>query len=301
MKTFVLLVACLAAVASAEWIEIDWSRVRPIEEFDHYWERLPQELQIYRHVRPSHRVTNGQEATPGQFPYQIALVSEFVITSGLCGGSVLTNNFILTAAHCVVGTAGILASGGTAIIGAHNRNTAEASQQRIRFSGPGVIPHPFYASSNLRNDIAVVRLDAPIVFNDRVQPVRLPARSDTRQFGGFLGTVSGFGRTSDASTTTSDVVMFTTNPVMTNADCIAQWNSALIEPQQVCLSGEGGRSACNGDSGGPLAVQDGGSLQIGVVSFGSAGGCSIGMPSVYARVSFFLDWIVANSDFVAAA
>ncbi|XP_040160552.1 chymotrypsin BI-like [Anopheles arabiensis] len=301
MKTFVLLVACLAAVASAEWIEIDWSRVRPIEEFDHYWERLPQELQIYRHVRPSPRVTNGQEATPGQFPYQIALVSEFVITSGLCGGSVLTNNFILTAAHCVVGTAGILASGGTAIIGAHNRNTAEASQQRIRFSGPGVIPHPFYASSNLRNDIALVRLDAPIVFNDRVQPVRLPARSDTRQFGGFLGTVSGFGRTSDASTATSDVVMFTTNPVMTNADCIAQWNSALIEPQQVCLSGEGGRSACNGDSGGPLAVQDGGSLQIGVVSFGSAGGCSIGMPSVYARVSFFLDWIVANSDFVAAA
>ncbi|KFB45036.1 AGAP005669-PA-like protein [Anopheles sinensis] len=300
MKTFALLVGLLA-VASAEWIDIDWSKVRPIEEFDHYWARLPAELQIYRHMRPSARIVNGQEATPGQFPYQIALISEFIITSGLCGGSVLTNNYILTAAHCVVGTAGILATGGTAIIGAHNRDIQEASQQRIRFSGPGVIPHPQYDSTNLRNDIAVVRLDSPITFNDRVQPARLPARSDTRQFGGVLGTVSGFGRTSDASTATSSVVMYTTNPVMTNADCIAQWNTVLIQPQNVCMSGANGRSACNGDSGGPLAVQDGGSLQIGIVSFGSAAGCSIGMPSVYARVSFFLDFIEANSDFVASA
>uniref|UniRef100_A0A182J325 Uncharacterized protein n=1 Tax=Anopheles atroparvus TaxID=41427 RepID=A0A182J325_ANOAO len=300
MKSFALLVVLLA-VASAEWIDIDWSKVRPIEEFDHYWARLPAELQIYRNVRPSARVTNGQPATPGQFPYQIALISEFIISSGLCGGSVLTNNYILTAAHCVVGTAGILATGGTAIMGAQNRNVNEPEQQRIRFSGPGVIPHPQYTSATIRNDIAVVRLDSPITFTARIQPVRLPARSDTRQFGGFLGTVSGFGRTSDASTATSDVVMFTTNPVMTNADCIASWNTALIQPQNVCLSGADGRSACNGDSGGPLAVQDGGSLQIGVVSFGSAGGCSIGMPSVYARVSFFLDFIESNSDFTASA
>ncbi|XP_058120914.1 brachyurin-like [Anopheles ziemanni] len=301
MKAFALLVGLLA-VASAKSIDIDWSNVRPIEEFDHYWARLPAELQVYRHMRPSARVTNGQEATPGQFPYQIALISEFIITSGLCGASVLTNNYILTAAHCVVGTAGILATGGTAIIGAHNRINVEPTQQRIRFSGPGVIPHPQYDPSNIRNDIAVVRLDSPITFNERVQPARLPARSDTRQFGGVLGTVSGFGRTSDASPDVSNVVMFTTNPVLTNADCLAQWNSpAIIQPQNVCLSGEGGRSACNGDSGGPLAVQDGGSLQIGVVSFGSAGGCSIGMPSVYARVSFFLDFIEANSDFVASA
>ncbi|XP_050091307.1 brachyurin-like [Anopheles aquasalis] len=300
MKTFVLLVA-LFAVASAEWIDIDWSKVRRIEEFDHYWERLPAEMQIYRKALPSHRVVGGQEATPGQFPYQIALISEFIISSGLCGGSVLTNNFILTAAHCVVTTGSIQATGGTAIIGAHNRINQEPTQQRIRFSGPGVFPHPQYSSATIRNDIAVVRLDTPITFNDRVQPVRLPGRSDTRQFGGLIGTVSGFGRTSDASNDVSPVVMFTTNPVMTNADCIAQWNAILIQDQNVCLSGDGGRSACNGDSGGPLAVQDGGaSLQIGVVSFGSAAGCAAGMPSVYARVSHFLAWIEATSDFVAS-
>ncbi|XP_049299566.1 brachyurin-like [Anopheles funestus] len=298
MKTAVLLVGLLA-VASAEWIDIDWSTVRPIEEFDHYWERLPAEMQIYRKMMPSHRVTNGQEATPGQFPYQIALLSEFATGTGLCGGTVLTNNFILTAAHCVVSGASTLASGGTAIMGAHNRNVQEATQQRIRFSSGGIIRHPQYTTTNIRNDIAVVRLNSPITFNARVQPARLPARSDSRQFGGFTGTVSGFGRTSDGSQATSAVVRFARNPVMSNADCIARWNTALIQPQNVCLSGEGGRSSCNGDSGGPLTVQDGGSLQIGVVSFGSAAGCSIGMPSVYARVSFFLGWIEANSDFTA--
>ncbi|XP_049299573.1 brachyurin-like [Anopheles funestus] len=297
MKTFVLLVALFAAANA----DIDWSKVRPIEEFDHYWARLPQELQIYRHAIPSHRIVNGQEATPGQFPYQIALLSNFPTGTGLCGGSVLTNNYILTAAHCVISGATTLALGGTAIIGAHNRNVVEPTQQRIDFTTAGIVAHPGYTPTNIRNDVAVVRLNSPITFTDRIQPARLPGRSDTRQFGGFTGTVSGFGRTSDASQATSAVVMFTSNPVMTNADCIASWNSVLIEPQNVCLSAEGGRSSCNGDSGGPLAVQDGGSLQIGIVSFGSAAGCAVGMPSVYARVSFFLDFIESNSDFTAAA
>ncbi|EAL39889.3 AGAP005689-PA [Anopheles gambiae str. PEST] len=300
MRSFVLVFAVLAAVASAEWIDIDWSTVRPIEEFDHYWERLPAELQVYREKLPSHRITNGQEATPGQFPFQIALISEFASGNGLCGGSVLTRNFILTAAHCVVSGASTLASGGVAIMGAHNRNIQESTQQRIRFATSGIRRHPSYSSSTLRNDIATVRLNSPMTFTTRIQPIRLPGRSDTRQFGGFTGTVSGFGRTSDASSATSAVVRFTTNPVMTNTDCIARWGSTVVN-QHVCLSGAGGRSSCNGDSGGPLTVQSGGTMQIGVVSFGSVNGCAIGMPSVYARVTFFLDWIVANSDFVPQA
>uniref|UniRef100_A0A182JG28 Peptidase S1 domain-containing protein n=1 Tax=Anopheles atroparvus TaxID=41427 RepID=A0A182JG28_ANOAO len=301
MKSFALLVVLLA-VASAKSIDIDWSQVRPIEEFDHYWARLPAEMQIYRSQRPSGRITNGQVATPGQFPYQIALLSNFPTGTGLCGGSVLTNNYILTAAHCVVSGATTLALSGTAIMGAQNRNVNEPEQQRIGFTTAGIIPHPQYSPTNIRNDIAVVRLSSPITFTPRIQPARLPARSDTRQFGGMMGTVSGFGRTSDALPGTSAVVMFTSNPVLTNADCLGFWNNnaAIIQPQNVCLSGADGRSSCNGDSGGPLAVQDGGSLQIGVVSFGSAAGCAIGMPSVYARVSFFLDFIENNSDFTAA-
>uniref|UniRef100_A0A182M6N8 Peptidase S1 domain-containing protein n=1 Tax=Anopheles culicifacies TaxID=139723 RepID=A0A182M6N8_9DIPT len=117
----------------------------------------------------------------------------------------------------------------------------------------------------------------------------------------MIGTVSGFGRTTDTGST-SPVVRFTSNPVMTNADCNRHWSTTQVQPQNVCQTTDGGRSSCNGDSGGPLTVQDGGrSLQIGLVSFGSAAsGCSGPMPKVFARVSYFLDFIEANSDFVAA-
>lgn len=293
MKSFVLLVA-LVAVAAAE---IDWSKVRPIEEFDHYWARLPAEMQAFRYTFPNRRITNGEEATPGQFPYQVALISNFPGGSGLCGASVLTNNYILTAAHCVQG-----ASGGTAIIGAHNRLNNEPSQQSISFDVSGINMHEGYNPNTIRNDVATVRLNIPIVFNDRVQPVRMTSHSDGRTFAGMMGVVSGFGRTSDASQATSPVVRFTSNPIMTNADCLASWggNTDIIGAQNICLSGVGGRSSCNGDSGGPLTVTHGGAtLQVGLVSFGSAAGCSIGMPSVYARLTYFLRWIEDNSDFVA--
>ncbi|XP_049299565.1 brachyurin-like isoform X2 [Anopheles funestus] len=299
MKTSVLL-AALFAIASAEWIDIDWSTVRRVEEFDHYWARLPQEYQIYRYATPSHRIVNGEEAIPGQFPYQIALLTNFGAGTSLCGGSVLTNNYILTAAHCVVDET-TLATGGTAIMGVHNRNVQEATQQRIAFTTAGIIPHPGYTRTNIRNDVAVVRLNSPITFTDRIQPTRLPGRSDTRQFGGMIGTVSGFGRTTDTGST-SPVVRYTSNPIMNNVDCNMHWSTNLVQPQNVCMTTDGGRASCNGDSGGPLTVQDGGSsLQVGIVSFGSSAGCSSPTPKVFARVSYFLDFIESNSDFTAAA
>ncbi|XP_058457228.1 brachyurin-like [Malaya genurostris] len=292
MKTLVLIVTYLV-VARAKWIDIDWSQVRPIEEFDHYWAGLPAELQALRNTSAScSRITNGQEAVPGEFPYQIALLIQFTEGTALCGGSVLTNYYILTAAHCVQDSLG-----GTAIIGAHNRSHNEDSQQRIGFGTSGIVIHSGYDRTNIRNDIAVVRLNSAIEFNKRVQPTSIPVAGDNRTFSGFIGTVTGFGRTTDSGSTSS-VVMFTRNPIMTNADCLQTWNSNenLIQDQNICLSGDGGRSSCNGDSGGPLTVRDTDSLQVGIVSFGSASGCSIGMPSVYARVTFFRDWIVANSD-----
>ncbi|XP_041771717.1 brachyurin-like [Anopheles merus] len=292
-----LLAVC--SLASAEWIDIDWSQVKPIEEFDHYWQRLPAEMQYLRHARPSARIVNGQQATPGQFPYQVALLSNFGTGTGLCGATIITNNFLLTAAHCVVGGNGQVAIGGTAILGAHDRTVVEPSQQRIAFSQNGIFVHPSYNPSTIRNDIATVRLNTPATFNARVQPIDLPARSDARTFAGVQGTASGFGRTSDASTATSPVVMFTRNPILSNAQCNSFWSTAVVQAQNVCLDATGGRSPCNGDSGGPLAVQDGGrSLEVGIASFVSAAGCASGAPSVWVRISFFRDWIQQNSDYV---
>uniref|UniRef100_A0A8W7PWY7 Peptidase S1 domain-containing protein n=1 Tax=Anopheles coluzzii TaxID=1518534 RepID=A0A8W7PWY7_ANOCL len=236
MKAALLVTLAVVAAASAEWIDIDWSRVKPIDQFDHYWQRLPAELQFLRHARPAQRIVNGQEA------------------------------------------------------------------QRIGFVRDGVFVHPSYSATLIRNDIATVRLNSPAVFNERVQPIELPARSDSRTFAGMIGTASGFGRTSDALPGASDVVMYTSNPVMTNAACVSAWNIILVSDQNVCLDATGGRSVCNGDSGGPLTVQDGGeSLEIGIASFVSAQGCASGIPSVWVRISFYRDFIEQNSNYVFRA
>uniref|UniRef100_A0A8W7PUL3 Peptidase S1 domain-containing protein n=2 Tax=Anopheles coluzzii TaxID=1518534 RepID=A0A8W7PUL3_ANOCL len=296
-------VSPLPTISSSSY-GIDWYQVRPIEEFDHIKAHLPINLRTPTTTQnaPNRRIVNGQEARPGQFPYQVALLGQFNAGVGLCGASIITQRYVLTAAHCVY--TGVDASApvanGTAILGAHNRMIEEPSQQRITFSSSGVIGHPGYDLFDVRNDIAVVRLDELIVYTDRIQPIRLPSRSDTRTFAGLMGTVSGYGIYSTANPALSDVLNYVLNPVMTNADCRAGWSGFewLIEAQNICQSGDGGRAACNSDSGGPLTVQDSGeSLQVGVVSFGSSGGCDNGVPTVFARVTYYLEWIEANSDF----
>ncbi|KFB47112.1 AGAP005670-PA-like protein [Anopheles sinensis] len=280
-------------------VEIDWSKVRPIEEFDHYWARLPPELQALRRTRLVNRpVTNGFAAFPGQFPYQVVLLPEFLVGTGLCGAVVLTNVYILTAAHCVVQGVGVIATGGTAIMGAYDRSIPEPDQQRIRFSGSGITVHPQYTALTLRNDIATVLLNAPMSYTVRVQPIRLPTLSDTRTFTGMLGTVSGFGRTSDSSLLPSNFVRYASNPIISNSECLTYWTPIYLGAENICMSGASARSPCSGDSGGPLTVNSAlGPLQVGLISFGDTAGCTSGIPSVHARITYFLQWILDNSDY----
>ncbi|XP_049547582.1 brachyurin-like [Anopheles darlingi] len=298
--TFGLL--AIGASAHRRFPNIDWSQVKPIEEFDHYWQRLPAHLRALRFNQPAKRIIGGSEAYPGQFPYQVALLSSFPQGTGLCGGTVLTNNFILTAAHCVVGSDRELALNGIAILGAHDRTEEEESQQRIEFSQSCISAHSRYNSHTIRNDIATVQLPIPAVFNDRVQPIALPARSDHSDFAGLQGIASGFGRTSDYNTEPSPVLLFTTNPILSNAKCNEFWSTDLVSEQNICLSPAGGTSSCNGDSGGPLAVVlEGHSVQVGITSFVSAQGCASGFPPVWVRVSYYRDWIEEHSDYVFGA
>ncbi|XP_062549420.1 brachyurin-like [Armigeres subalbatus] len=283
MKTAALVLAVMA-LASASVIE--FSHVKRVEDLDIFWEQLDPQLQALRPT-PNQRFVNDHEAQPNQFPYQALVLSFFVDdNSGLCGGTVLTPNFVLTAAHCV--QIGTVATHGTVVLGAHNRQVVEATQQRYSFDQINV--HPSYIASLLRNDIATVRLSAPAVFNAFVQPIDIPAVSDTRTFAGLTDIISGFGCTSDEDgSPASDVVMFSSNPILTNADCVVSWNSIMVGEPNICLSG----------AGGPLAVQDNGrSLQVGIASFVHATGCASGMPSGFVRVSHYLQWIAENSDVV---
>ncbi|XP_058457225.1 brachyurin-like [Malaya genurostris] len=293
MKTVTLFIGALAVASAAS---VDLSKVKRIEDLDQFWDQLDPSLRIHRRTMtaPDDRIVNGEEAQPGQFPYQALIMSFFQDgTGGWCGATLVSQNYVMTAAHCV--HIGSVPTHGTITLGVHNRAVEEETQQRINYGTVNV--HPNYSSTYLRNDIATIQLSTPAVFNEFVQPIDLPAVSDDRSFAGLTGIISGFGHTSADGA--SDVVMYTSNPIMTNADCLAAFHEEAVQAQNICLSGEGGRSVCFGDSGGPLAVRENDrSVQVGIASFVHWNGCFNGDPSGFARVSYFLTWIGQNSDVV---
>ncbi|KFB40351.1 AGAP007252-PA-like protein [Anopheles sinensis] len=303
MKFSVLALLALACAVLAT-DEIDWSKVRPMSRMPQYWRRLPKDIlkqylsevrSLPASVRGNSRIVNGYIAAPGQFPYQIALLSNQATGgAGLCGGSVLSANYILTAAHCVdTGTIG-----GLVIYGAEDRTNAnEPNQVRIAFEQSGIRLHPNWNPALIRYDIATVRVVSPVTFSARIQPVTLPRLSDVgNDFAGLIGTVSGFGRFSDSVPEASTVLRYVNNPIQTNLACSLRF-PGVVQPENICLSGDAGRGACQGDSGGPLTIQrDGTTVQLGVVSFGLALGCELNWPSVFARTTSFLTWIAENSD-----
>lgn len=208
----------------------------------------------------------------------------------MCGGSVISNTAILTAAHCSDATATTF----EIIFGAINRLVQEPNQQRRFVPASGWVEHPDYNRLNLANDIAVINFrNDPVVLNNYVQVIDL-ASDDSELFVGEEVHVSGFGRFSDSLPEASDVLRWTIKNIVTNLSCRIRFPT-LVQPSTICAIGteDINNAVCNGDSGGPLAARrNGRSLQVGVVSFGSPFGCERGVPDGYARVSSFHPWIV---------
>ena len=114
MKLFVVLLCALVGAALAGKTDIDWSTVRPIYEFPEWQEAHPGHMRLFRktdmlkklqHVSfgPGGRIVGGFEAERHQFPYQVGLVLHLANGNGWCGGSLISRNYVMTAAHCIDG------------------------------------------------------------------------------------------------------------------------------------------------------------------------------------------------------
>lgn len=258
-----------AAADNAHW-DIDWSKVVPVTDLPGFWDgRIIKPS--FTNTRRSGRIVGGEEADPNAHPYQVALLMQFATGTGLCGASVLNNRNILTAAHCLQGS-----SSTQVVMGAHQLTIVEPNQQRQTVQSADYRIHANYDPSTLHNDIALLHLPNEASFNAFVQPTLLPTAFQDDLFVGEQATISGWGRTSDAGQQTSPVLRFVTQPVITNAVCAATYGGLII-PSTICIATTGGRSACNGDSGGPLTIQrEGHTVQIGIAVFVAAAGCESG-------------------------
>ncbi|XP_039435119.1 collagenase-like [Culex pipiens pallens] len=232
------------------------------------------------------RIINGQQASPGQFPYQARLSMIFKPEvpphPSSCGGSLISDRWILTAAHCLEDAESALVHLGSVEF--------NCSRCLICLSSEFVV-HENYQTIDGKtiNDVGLVKLPYVLEFNYYVQAIAL-ARTDED----FLNqgvVVSGWGKTTDGPLEYSPFLQYVRMNVISNKLCVKTYFEEVIKHSTICAIGKDGRSGCQGDSGGPLVVSGQNPLLVGVVNFGSKHGCAVGFPSVFARVSEFVDWI----------
>lgn len=154
-------------------------------------------------------------------------------------------------------------------MGAHNIREEESSQQKYVVPKENIKYHEKWSMTQIRNDIAVLKLPKPATFNDRVRAVVLPRKKDRdNSFAQEPCTTSGWGKDKDckcidhsilhqtedifliliASTSVSPVLRFVETEVITNSGC-SNYFPGVIQSSNICASGKGGKSSCNGDSG----------------------------------------------------
>ncbi|WP_228564922.1 serine protease [Myxococcus sp. AB036A] len=260
-------------------------------------------------------IVGGFEARPHSFPWIVSLQQG---NSHFCGGALVRvglkeeTDIVLTAAHCFYyGSSNV-----TAVAGAHNLNSPTAAQATARVVR--AVLHPQYNPDTTMNDIAVLKLDRPIKFDQAVAgtcgqsstmrpnlaqqyasgghraPVCLPA-SGEKVPDNTMATVAGWGLTQDGGYDTSPLLLQVGVPTLNHRDVANRYGSQGITINEQAMFGagykDGGKDSCQGDSGGPLiAPGPHGYVIQGIVSFGV--GCArAGLPGIYTRVSNYIPWI----------
>lgn len=239
-------------------------------------------------------IVGGTPATLGAWPWQVGLVISGTGGSWMCGGSLLSSRWIVTAAHCVRNGASTVAPSAISIR-AGSINFSSGGQT---YAASSVIAHGSYNDETKDNDIALIQVSSDVTVSNS-SPIRplLPTQETSLAPNGALATVTGWGTTSSGGST-SPVLMQVQVPVQTSSTCASTSGyGSAITSNMICAGyAAGGKDSCQGDSGGPLVVSNGqgGYVLAGVVSWGNE--CALpGYPGVYTRVANYRSWLQSNT------
>lgn len=244
-------------------------------------------------------IIGGVQAKSKEFPHMVAIgygKSGDTDVSWECGGSIISENYVLTASHCLEsdnrGPAIRVRTGTTKLKQPDSEYQDRVISERIK--------HPNYTKPARYHDIALLKLEKSFDLNPAVRPACLDVDPQTT---GTSAIASGFGKTSFESEKGSDELMKVQLNYISKENCeqafkidlgTNQLPSGFI-PNMLCAGIlEGGKDTCQGDSGGPLQriLSDPYCMYsiVGVTSFGKFCGFE-NSPAVYSRVSTYIDWI----------
>ncbi|XP_058890276.1 mannan-binding lectin serine protease 1-like isoform X2 [Acipenser ruthenus] len=244
------------------------------------------------------RVANGHSATRGVSPW-IAMLSRN--GQPFCGGSLIGNKWIVTAAHCLLDPlhsgnpvpVTVSAASFQIILGKHRTKRKDDTEQTLQ--AEQLILHPAYQAATFEFDIALLQLSRPATFNNYVLPVCLPDESQhSALHEGDMMIVSGWGK--QFLRRLPDSLMEIEIPIANQELCKTSYKSlnGKVTDDMLCAGEkEGGKDACQGDSGGPMVTLNrhtGRWFLAAVVSWGDGCGVS-GRFGVYSNVVRSLSWI----------
>ena len=234
------------------------------------------------------RIIGGSNANPSAYPWAAALIranSSNAFNGQFCGGTLIDDRWILTAAHCV--DSFMSADEIEVAVGISNLNNVTNSD---RIAVNGIYVHPGYSDSSSDNDIALLELATPS--SNTVLAVADNTLTNAIAVGELM-TIIGWGSTNTAVTIFPAFLQETQIPLFNFASCNSVYNN-LLTSNMICAGfAAGGKDTCQGDSGGPIMyfnTADNTFYQTGVTSFGN--GCAVpNNPGVYTRAANYLDWI----------
>uniref|UniRef100_A0A6Q2YHE3 Suppressor of tumorigenicity 14 protein homolog n=1 Tax=Esox lucius TaxID=8010 RepID=A0A6Q2YHE3_ESOLU len=238
------------------------------------------------------RIVGGQNADEGEFPWQVSLhIKNF---GHVCGASIISQSWLVTAAHCVQDDAKTKYSQPgvwEVYLGLHIQKQIGKNVQKRNLVQ--VIPHPYYNAYTFDNDIALMQLDSPVAYTDYIRPICLPSVTHTFPPGHSVW-ITGWGATREGGSGAS--ILQKAQVRIINSTVCNQLMSGQLTTKMMCAGVlTGGVDACQGDSGGPLSSPGTTRMFLaGVVSWGD--GCARrNKPGIYTTVTKFRGWITEKT------
>ncbi|XP_054089819.1 serine protease grass-like isoform X2 [Zeugodacus cucurbitae] len=252
------------------------------------------------------RVSNGKAATLGQYPFMALLKYNRDGDQFLCGGTLITSRFVLTAAHCI--TQDLF----RVRLGEHDTSTAVDCDDSKRLCLPKtgeyeiaqIFSHPDYSIRRLTHDVALLKLKTEVITQVHIKPICLPISQLVYDQSNTIRhyTIAGWGRTE--SNEKSNVLQHAKIPHQARDVCQRAFSrfGVNITHDHICAGGENRIDTCKGDSGGPLFATVPFKLfnnliirrqvQFGIVSFGLTGcGDRNVIAAAYSNLMEYMPWL----------